>query len=102
MSEAPACDHGCRTRDDCQGTFGCAPPWLEAMDGGELAELLDFANRVQAWAWARPGPVTFRAAAAALQVTVERINQAVIAHYWMFTPDTDRPLDERRIDHEGE
>lgn len=72
-----------------------------------LYELLDFANLVQRWSirgrrrkgW-RYG--TFAQAAKHFGVPLERIADAVEAHYWLFTPDTGQPLADRRIDHEGE
>ncbi|HEY9219578.1 MAG TPA: hypothetical protein VIO94_16135 [Phenylobacterium sp.] len=96
------CEHGCASQDDCQSVFGCNPPWLADMDHADLEELLDFANRVQSWSFHRFDPTTYGDAAEHFGVPVEQINRAVIAHYWMFTPDTDLPLAERRIEHDGE
>jgi hypothetical protein len=102
MSLAPDCHLGCASRDDCQAVCGSNPPWLAAMSTDDLYPLLDFANEVQAWSFGRDGESTFGEAAAHFGVPVERINQAVVAHYWMFTPDAGAPLADRRIDHEGE
>ena len=67
--------------------------------------LLNFANEVQAWSLTRrktPGSYgTFGQAAKALNVSVERIAEAVEEHYWMFSHDTG-PLEDREIDHDGE
>jgi len=67
--------------------------------------LLDFANVVQAWSLTRRQTHrsygTFGQAAAALNVPIERIAEAVEAHYWMFSHD-DGPLADREIDHDGE
>lgn len=80
--------------------------WLHALPNHEFDELLTFANRVQSWSWRGRGRRghygTFGQAAAYLDVPVERIADAVGAHYWLFSLDYDRPLAERRIDHEGE
>lgn len=65
-------------------------------------ELLLFANRVQAWSFNRTGPTTFADAAAHFDTTLQRINQAVVAHYWMLADDPSAPLAERCIEHEGE
>lgn len=101
MSE-PVCERGCATFDDCGGLCNEHPPWLRHMPSLELYPLLDFANRVQAWSFKRKGDTTFGEAAEHFQVPVEQISRAVVAHYWLFTLDTDKPLAERRIEHEGE
>ena len=79
--------------------------WLHAIPEAEFDDLLTFANRVQSWSWRgrrlRGSYGTFGQAAAKLKVSVERIADAVGAHYWLFTLDYDLPLAERRIDHEG-
>lgn len=78
---------------------------LADMTTAEFEELLRFANRVQSWSFgdgSSDRQTTFGDAAAHFNVPVQRIADAVEAHYWMFTTDEDRPLAERRIDHEGE
>lgn len=99
--EAPACEHGCASFDLCCGRCS-GPPWLIEMPTDELYPLLDFANLVQKWALRVKGDATFGRAAERFKVPVERIAQAVVAHYWMFTLDGDRAPAERRIEHEGE
>lgn len=81
--------------------------WLTNIPADTLDDLLTFANRVQRWSLrgylrraTRFG--TFAQAAKGLDVPIERIADAVGAHYWMFTSDYDLPLAERHIDHEGE
>lgn len=98
----PICERGCTSYADCGGLCHPGPPWLQDMPPSQLYRLLDFANRVQKWSLRVKGDATFGRAAKRFCVPVERISQAVIAHYWMFTLDTDRPLAERRIEHEGE
>lgn len=75
------------------------------MSAEEHYALLDFANEVQAWSLTRRTTHrsygTFGQAAKALKVSVERIAAAVEEHYWMFTMD-DGPMEDRRIDHDGE
>ncbi|HEX7887560.1 MAG TPA: hypothetical protein VF474_16420 [Phenylobacterium sp.] len=103
MNTGGICDRGCSPdREDCQALCGCEPPWLREIDGGDLTDLLGFANQVAAWSFEREGQTTYAQAAEHFAVTVETINQAVVAHYWLFTSDTDRPLAGRRIEHEGE
>lgn len=72
----------------------------------DMGDLLDFANRVQAWSFrgARRTPRfgTFAQAAQALGVPVEQIALAVEAHYWMYANDPSAPIGEREIEHEGE
>ena len=79
---------------------------LRAMPEGEHRDLLDFANRVQAWSLKghrrTPRYGTFSQAAAHFGVYVERIAIAVEAHYWMFADDPTAPIGERQIEHEGE
>lgn len=81
--------------------------WVATMPEPQFHDLLIFANRVQSWSIRGAGRRkthygTFAQAAKALGVSVERIADAVGAHYWMFTPDYDLPLAERHIDHDGE
>lgn len=68
--------------------------------------LAEFSNKVQAWSVARLerglSAGTFGDAASALRVSVQQIADAVEQHYWMFTSDTDLPLAQRLIEHEGE
>jgi hypothetical protein len=98
-----SCERGCASMDDCTTACGRHPPWLMLLDVAELDELLGFANRVQHWSLQRDDMGgTFGEAAEHFRVPVQRIHEAVTAHYWMFTNDTDRPLAARRIDHEGE
>lgn len=99
---AAACDHGCSDTADCDGHCGQLPPRFVSMPEASFAELLEFANDVQAWAFERDGDTTFGQAANHFALPIERIADAVTAHYWMYTPDRDRPLSERRIEHEGE
>ena len=79
---------------------------LKAMSEAEQYELLDFANRVQAWSLKghrrTPRYGTFAQAATAFGASVERIAMAVEAHYWMFADDPSAPIGERQIEHEGE
>lgn len=79
---------------------------VECLDENALGDLLDFANRVQAWSWRggrrTPRFGTFQQAATALGVSVEHIALAVEAHYWMFADDPSAPIGERQIEHEGE
>lgn len=96
------CDHGCATVAACLGHCGKLPERLLYMPSREFSELLDFANGVQKWSLRVKGDATFGRAAERFKVPVERIADAVTAHYWMFTHDTDRPLAERRIEHDGE
>lgn len=96
------CERGCASWDDCQGLCTRMPPWLREMSTDALYELLDFANRVQKWSLRVKGDATFGRAAKRFKAPVEQIHRAVVAHYWMFTLDTARPLAERRIEHEGE
>ena len=90
-------------RHTSEAAFG---RWMQALPEPEFDDLLQFANRVQSWSWRgrrqRGHYGTFGQAAAYLGVPVERIADAVGAHYWLFSNDYDRPLSERRIDHEGE
>jgi hypothetical protein len=79
---------------------------IDAMKTGEVLDLLDFANKVQAWS-ARGGRRiprfgTFTQAAKHFRVPVERIALAVEAHYWMYANDPSAPIGERCIEHEGE
>lgn len=99
---AAACDHGCSNAADCEGHCGQLPPRFVSMPQASFAELLEFANDVQAWSFERNGDTTFGEAASHFAESVDRIADAVTAHYWMYTPDRDRPLSERRIEHEGE
>lgn len=96
------CERGCADFDQCGGLCHNEPPWLRDLPARELFRLLDFANQVQKWSFRVKGDATFGRAAKRFRVPVEEINRAVVAHYWMFTFDTDRPLAERRIEHEGE
>ena len=65
--------------------------------------LMTLANAVQCWALSQGRrEVTFGEAALAFNIAPERVAQAVELHCWLFTLDTDRPLVERRIGHEGE
>lgn len=79
---------------------------LKAMAEADLYELLDFANKVQAWSWKgtrrTPRFGTFAQAAAHFRVPVERIALAVEAHYWMFADHPTAPIGDRQIEHEGE
>lgn len=103
MSAAMTCERGCDgAADDCQGICGVSPRWLRSLDDIDLNDLLNFANRVQAWSFNREGATTFAEAAAHFATSVQRINQAVVAHYWMFADDPSRPMAERCIEHEGE
>lgn len=99
---SPACERGCADFGQCGGLCNGGPPWLREMSSREIYRLLDFANRVQKWSLRVKGDATYARAAKRFGVPVEEISRAVIAHYWMFTFDTDRPLAERRIEHEGE
>jgi hypothetical protein len=87
---------------DVYGRCFDLPAHLRAIETDELYALLDFANRVQRWSFRVKGDATFGRAAERFKVPVERIADAVSAHYWMFTLDDGRPLAERRIEHEGE
>lgn len=79
------------------------PDHLVRMPSADFTELLDFANDVSAWALEfDASAVSFGMAAEHFAVPVQRISDAVEAHYWMFTHDTDRPMAERTIDHDGE
>lgn len=84
------------------------PARLADMPANEFRALLEFANDVQRWSIRGYGRRkgwrfgTFGQAAKHFNVPVERIADAVAAHYWMFCNDTDSPLAERRIDHDGE
>ncbi len=71
-------------------------------DDESFLVLLQFANRVQKWAIRVKGDPTFGRAAERFKVPVQEIEDAVMAHYWMFTHDTDRPLADRRIELDGE
>jgi hypothetical protein len=102
MADTPVCDWNCRSAVECAGTCGNLPPRLSDLPDDEFDALLKFANRVQAWSIKRDYGGTFGEAAAHFNVPVERIEDAVLAHYWLFTHDVDRPLAERRIEHEGE
>ena len=79
---------------------------LKAMSLDDLGDLLDFANKVQAWSmrgYSRtPRYGTFAQAAKASRVPIEQIALAVEAHYWMFADDPNAPIGERQIEHEGE
>lgn len=82
------------------------PPHLREMTSAQFRLLLEFANDVQRWSLHGtrriPRYGTFGQAAKHFGVPVERIADAVEAHYWMFTPDKDLPIEDREIDHEGE
>ena len=70
---------------------------------GGRPTLMTLANAVQCWALSQGRrEVTFGEAALAFNITPERVSQAVELHCWLFTLDTDRPVAERRIEHEGE
>lgn len=79
---------------------------IQCLDENALGDLMDFANKVQAWSWRghrrTPRFGTFAQAAHAHGVPVERIALAVEAHYWMFADDPSAPIGERQIEHEGE
>lgn len=79
---------------------------IAAMSFAELAEILAFANRVQAWSWRgnrrKPRFGTFAQAAKGLGVSVSRIALAVEAHYWMFADDPTAPIADRCIVHDGD
>lgn len=79
---------------------------VAALSIEDLGDLVDFANKVQAWSLRgtrrTPRFGSFAQAAAALNVTVEQIALAVEAHYWMFANDPSAPIGERQIEHEGE
>ena len=96
------CERGCPSADACTGCCGRLPPRLDALSRDDLYELYDFANKVQRYAFRCKGETTFGKAAARFSVPVEKIRDAVVAHYWMFTLDDDLPLADRRIEHEGE